>query len=88
MRKLGDTCNTYFWEFLAYIVDTRVGGSLYNVPIIRDFYNEFPKDGMGVPPERYVAFQIYIVLCALYMIAKAPYDLAHAASRASKQEVH
>ena len=40
--------------FLAYVVDTQVEGttSLSEVPIFWDFPNVFPKDFLGVPPER------------------------------------
>ncbi|GKG12503.1 hypothetical protein Tco_0346740, partial [Tanacetum coccineum] len=48
---------------------------LEDVPIVRDFPNQFPKDLSGLPPTRQVEFQIELIPSAT-PVARAPYRLA------------
>ena len=49
--------------FRTFVVDTRVQGTteLSGVPIVQDFPDIFPKDFLGVRPERQVKFRIDLV---------------------------
>ena len=64
--------------FVAYVMDTRVVAErpsfVDEVPIVRDFVDVFPKELLGVPPERQVEFHIDLVMGAA-PIPKAPYRL-------------
>nr|GEW77934.1 hypothetical protein [Tanacetum cinerariifolium]GEW77944.1 hypothetical protein [Tanacetum cinerariifolium] len=48
---------------------------LEDVPVIRDFFEVFPKDLSGLPPARPVEFQIDLIPGAT-LVARAPYRLA------------
>ncbi|GJR26532.1 putative reverse transcriptase domain-containing protein [Tanacetum coccineum] len=66
--------------FLAYITTKKAEDKseekrLEDVPIIRDFPEEFPEDLLGIPPTRQVEFQIDLVPGAA-PVAQAPYQLA------------
>ena len=63
--------------FLPYISDTRVNTmtDVGNVSIVQEFWDVFPEELPGVPPERQVEFHIDLVSGAT-PITKAPYRLA------------
>nr|GEY49867.1 hypothetical protein [Tanacetum cinerariifolium] len=68
--------------FLAHVTtkeakDKSERKQLEDVPIVRNFPEVFPKDLSGIPPTRYVEFQIDLVPGAA-PIARAPYWLAPA----------
>ncbi|GJR19895.1 putative reverse transcriptase domain-containing protein [Tanacetum coccineum] len=46
-----------------------------NIPVVRDFTDVFPKDLLGLPPQRQVEFRIDLVPGAT-PVAKSPYRLA------------
>nr|GFA93120.1 hypothetical protein [Tanacetum cinerariifolium] len=48
---------------------------LEDVPIVRDFFEVFPEDLLGLPPTRQVEFQINLIFGAA-LVARAPYLLA------------
>ena len=41
--------------------DREVELTLEDVPIIKDFVNIFPKDLLGLPPEREISFEIELL---------------------------
>nr|GEZ40757.1 putative reverse transcriptase domain-containing protein [Tanacetum cinerariifolium] len=58
---------------MAHVVDTNVEKkSAKDVPVVNEFFDGFPEDLSGVPPERQVEFQIDLIP----PIAKTPYLLA------------
>lgn len=62
---------------MAYVLDTRVKTvtNVGSIPVVRDFWDVFPKELSGVPPERQVEFRMELVP-GVALIAKAPYRLA------------
>nr|GFA74149.1 retrotransposon protein, putative, Ty3-gypsy subclass [Tanacetum cinerariifolium] len=61
---------------LASLIDTLSDGpSLETHPIIRDFFNVFPEELPGIPPEREVKFGIEFIL-GTQPISKASYRMA------------
>ena len=66
-----------FTTFLAYILDTRVETptDVGSVLVVQNFWDVFPEELSGVPPERQVKFHIDLV-SGDAPIAKAPYRLA------------
>ncbi|GJW73429.1 putative reverse transcriptase domain-containing protein [Tanacetum coccineum] len=48
---------------------------LSDIPIVRDFTDVFPKDLLGLPPQRQVEFRIDLILGATPVV-KSPYRLA------------
>nr|XP_043639344.1 uncharacterized protein LOC122610417 [Erigeron canadensis] len=68
-RYLSHGCHAY----LAHIVDVEKKPlPIEDIPIVRDFFDVFPDDLPGIPPERQVEFSIDLVPGAT-PIAKAPY---------------
>ncbi|GKA71443.1 putative reverse transcriptase domain-containing protein [Tanacetum coccineum] len=66
--------------FLAHVTTKEVEDKsekkrLEDVPIVRDFLEEFPEDLSGLPPTRQVEFQIDLVP-GVVPVARAPYRLA------------
>ncbi|GJZ91701.1 putative reverse transcriptase domain-containing protein, partial [Tanacetum coccineum] len=67
-------------SFLAHITTKEVKDKseekrLEDVPIVRDFFEVFPKDLPGIPPARQVEFQIDLVP-GVAPVARVPYRLA------------
>ncbi|GJZ73464.1 hypothetical protein Tco_0637610 [Tanacetum coccineum] len=48
---------------------------LGDVPVIRDFFEVFPEDLLGLSPPRQVEFRIDLIPCVAH-VAHAPYRLA------------
>ena len=49
--------------YLAYVVETgKVGTTLDEIPVVREFPDVFPDDIVGLPPEREVKFTIDLIL--------------------------
>ncbi|GJW21084.1 putative reverse transcriptase domain-containing protein [Tanacetum coccineum] len=62
--------------FMAHVIDTSFEKKcVEDVPIVNEFLDVFPKDLLGIPPERQVEFRIDLVLGAT-PIAKTSYRLA------------
>ncbi|GJS53561.1 putative reverse transcriptase domain-containing protein [Tanacetum coccineum] len=66
--------------FLAHVTTEEVEDKsekkrIEDVPIVRDFLEEFPEDLSGLPPTRQVEFQIDLVP-GVVPVARAPYRLA------------
>nr|GEW24642.1 putative reverse transcriptase domain-containing protein [Tanacetum cinerariifolium] len=60
----------------AHVVNTSFEKKiLKDVPVVNEFLDVFPKDMSGIPPERQVEFQIYLISGAT-PIVKTPYRLA------------
>ncbi|GJW13106.1 putative reverse transcriptase domain-containing protein [Tanacetum coccineum] len=64
------------YAYMAHVIDTSFEKkSMEDVPIVNEFFDLFPVDLPGIPPERQVEFQIDLILGAT-PIAKTPYCLA------------
>ena len=63
--------------YVAYVMDTRetIRAMVDDVPVVREFADEFPEELPGIPPERQVEFRIDLVPGAA-PIAKGSYRLA------------
>ena len=61
--------------FLAYFVNGENDLKLEDIPIVRDYRDVFPKDLLGLPPEREVEFTIDVAP-GTASISKAPYRMA------------
>ena len=61
--------------YLAYTVEVRDSGSrLEDISIVREFPDLFPKDLLGIPPDREIDFQIELAP-GTKPISKAPYRM-------------
>ncbi|GJV37001.1 putative reverse transcriptase domain-containing protein [Tanacetum coccineum] len=71
-KYLSRGCQAY----MAHVIDTNFEKkSAKDVPVVNKFLDVFPKDLLGIPPERQVEFRIDLILGAT-PIAKTPYRLA------------
>ncbi|XP_073271545.1 uncharacterized protein [Primulina huaijiensis] len=72
--------------FLASIISApdTTSKSLTDIPVVRDFPDAFPDDIVGILPEREVEFSIDL-MPGTVPISKAPYRLAPAEMKESKQ---
>ncbi|KAJ0513979.1 putative nucleotidyltransferase, Ribonuclease H [Helianthus annuus] len=62
--------------FLAHIVDKKAAEpKIEDIPVVREYPEDFPEDLPGLPPQRQVEFRIDLVPGAA-PVAKAPYRLA------------
>ncbi|XP_076958702.1 uncharacterized protein LOC143634546 [Bidens hawaiensis] len=62
--------------FVALVVDKEhKENKISDIPILRNFPDDFPDDVSGIPPTRQVEFRIELILGA-NPISKAPYRLA------------
>uniref|UniRef100_A0A2N9G885 RNA-directed DNA polymerase n=1 Tax=Fagus sylvatica TaxID=28930 RepID=A0A2N9G885_FAGSY len=62
--------------YLAYVIDTEASEvKLENIPVVREFPDVFPKELLGLPPDREVEFSIDL-LPGTGPISKAPYRMA------------
>ena len=62
--------------YLAFAIEVRDSGSrLEDIPVVREFSDVFPKDLIGIPPDREIDFQIELAP-GTKPISKAPYRMA------------
>ena len=62
--------------YLAYAIEvTDSGSQLEDIPVVREFLDVFPKDLLGIPPNREIDFQIELAP-GTEPISKAPYRMA------------
>ncbi|RVW66053.1 RNA-directed DNA polymerase-like [Vitis vinifera] len=61
--------------FLSYVVNEENDLKLEDIPIVKDYLDVFPKDLLGLPPEREVEFTIDVTL-GTTPISKVPYRMA------------
>jgi hypothetical protein len=62
--------------YLAYVIDTEASEvKLEDIPVVREFPDVFPKELLGLPPDREVEFSIDL-LPGTNPISKAPYRIA------------
>ncbi len=62
--------------YLAYVIDTEASEvKLEDIPMVREFPDVFPKELLGLPPDREVEFSIDL-LPGTGPISKAPYRMA------------
>ncbi|GKB42395.1 putative reverse transcriptase domain-containing protein [Tanacetum coccineum] len=78
--------------FLAHVTtkktkDKSEGKRLEDVPIVRDFPEEFPEDLLGLPPTRQVEFHIDLIPGDA-PVARAPYRLASSVMKELNKKEH
>ena len=62
--------------YLTFSIEVRDSGSqLEDIPVVREFPDVFPKDLLGIPPNREIDFEIELAL-GTEQISKAPYKMA------------
>ena len=64
--------------YLAYMVDTKSEGpKVEDIPVVYEFEDVFPKDLLGLPPDREIEFAIDVI-SGTTLISQAPYRMAPA----------
>ena len=72
--------------YLAYVVNTKSEGpKLEDIPIVCEFGDVFPKDLLGLPPDREIEFSINVIP-GTTSISQVPYIMAPEIGRASCRE--
>ena len=82
-RMLRKGCQGY----LSYVVETGKEGTLVDeIPVVRDFPDEFPGDNAGLPPEREVEFTIDLIP-GTELVSIPPYRMAPTELREIKAQL-